>query len=708
MPTRSDDVIIPSGRTIEVDIQAAEARSVTVEGTLRASRTVPSRLTLYGNLIVRQRGVLDYGRPADRVSATASIRWFLDESRYVGGHTMEPLATDVGLWAVGDAQVWVHGQYRDTWSPLVATAWAGGTEIRVDPTYAQGWQVGDLVVLTPTTPPGGEGGYPREDERRRIAVVLGPGYFRLDTALRYTHSVTRVPWTDAWGDNWTEVLAGKVANLTSNITFEAGDPNHRPHIMFMGRAKHYVEDLAVIGFSPAPRDIGVERDALIPFGRYAWHNHLQEDGSRGSYLRRTRLYDGVGDGLHLHQSWGIEVTDFVAYNQARFKMRSPNGVVAAFSPFVIEEGRRPTEEQGRACDDCYIDRPLVIAWGWDGTDDPYNNHGIIWWSSLNTAIVGAVATGGRGRGLSSGLHWAAGGSGWREEVHVYRAEAFAIRDRGFDSWQNSARPTKERIVDLLAWNNGVGIAWGAYVTSYWGHHIRSIGNGTQFLEWASGWGVTGFLADGLNRSNAVGIEIGAHTARTPVEIIYEDGVVRNVAIGLRHEQSPDAGQRSIAQFVRMSWNAIRGILFDGSAVPPVGSWFRIRGQRGLPRASDFTLYRRDDPNAPPGAVLDTEYNARRVDNDTAGTRPPVPRLFLRSPADDIVEDGSVTLVVDTNATSVQFFEANRALATVPVVSGRATLVYDMSRFPYRRAYFWAQATANGVVGTSRVLRVRKF
>ncbi|MDR7523573.1 MAG: G8 domain-containing protein [Armatimonadota bacterium] len=702
-------MLIPSGRTIELDIQTAEARSVTVEGTLRASRTTPSRLTLYGNLVVRQRGILDYGRPTDRVVVNASIRWFLDESRYVGGNTMEPLPTDVGLWAVDDAQVWVHGRYRDTWSPLLATAAAGSSEIRVDPTYAQGWEVGDLVVLTPTTPPaGGERGYPREDERRRIAAVLGPGSFRLDAPLRYAHTVIQVSWTDTRGDRWTETLAGKVANLTSNITFEAGDPNHRPHIMFLGRAKHYVEDLAVVTFSPTPRDIGVIGDSLRPFGRYAWHNHLQEDGSRGSYLRRTRLYDGVGNGLHLHQSWGIEVTDLVVYNQARFKTRGPNGVVAAVTPIMIEEGVRPTEEQGRACDDCYIDRPLVIAWGWDGTDEPYNNHGIMMWSSLNCAIVGAVATGGRGRGLSSGMHWAPGGAGWREQTHVYRAEAFANRARGFDSWQNSTSPTRERIVDLLAWNNDVGIAWGAYVTSYWGHHIRAIGNQVQFLEWASGWGVTDFLADGLNRTNAIGIEIGAHTARTPVEIVYEEGVVRSVAVGLRHEQSVDAGQRSIAQFVRLSWNAIRGILFDGSAVPPAGSWFRIRQQRGLPRATDFTLYRRDDPNAPAGAVLDTEYNALRVDNDPTGTRPAVPRVFLRSPADETIESGSVTLVVDTNATSVQFFEANRLLATVPVVGGRATLVYDMSRHPYRRAYFWAQASANGVVGTSRVLRIRKF
>lgn len=706
-------MLIPSGRTIEVDIQTAEARSVTVEGTLRASRAAPSRLSLYGNLVVRQRGILDYGRPTDRVLVNAAIRWFLNEARYVGGSTMEPVPTDVGLWVTDDAQVWVHGRYRDTWSPLLATAPAGSSEIRVDPTYAQGWEVGDLVVLTPTTPPGGEG-YPREDERRRIASVLGPGHFRLDTPLRYTHTASRVAWTDAWGDSWTEVLAGKVANLTSNVTFEAGDPNHRPHIMFMGRATHYVEDLAVIAFSPAPRDIGTITTPggtkLLPFGRYAWHNHIQDGGSRGSYLRRTRLYDGVGDGLHLHESWGIEVTDLVVYNQARFRTRTANGVVSAQSPIYLETSivnRYGTDQQGHACDDSRIERPLVISWGW-GASERYFNHGIQLWPSVNCSVLGAVAAGGLGTTGSSGIHWPEGGAGYREEAHAYRLEAFAVRSSGIASWQNTSRPTKERIVDVLTWNNDIGVGWGAYLTSYWGHHFRALGNAVQFIDWAAQWGITGFLADGMGRSGAVGIEIGYHTVRNPAESIYEDGVVRNVALNLRHEQNPDVGRPSLIQFARVTWDAARRILFDGSGVPPAGSWFRIRQQRGLPRVANFTLYRRDDPNAPAGAVLDTEYNARRVDNDTVGTRPPAPRVFLRSPADDTIEAGNVTLVVDTNATSVEFFEANRPLATVPVVSGRATLVYDMSRHPYRRAYFWAQASADGVVGTSRVLRIRKF
>src|SRR3989304_3452366 len=47
-------------------------------GRRRVSRQVASQLPLYGNLIVLDNGVLDYGRPQDRVLIPAAIRWSLN------------------------------------------------------------------------------------------------------------------------------------------------------------------------------------------------------------------------------------------------------------------------------------------------------------------------------------------------------------------------------------------------------------------------------------------------------------------------------------------------------------------------------------------------------------------------------------------------------------------------------------------------------
>ncbi len=700
VPSRSDDVIIPAGRIIEVDVPTAEARTVTVEGTLRASRSAASTLSLYGNLIVRQRGILDYGRPNERVTVSASIRWSLDESRYVGGPEMHmPVATDVGLWAVEDAQVWVHGQYRDTWSSLLATAPAGTDIIRVTSWYAEGWQVGDLIVVGPTNNRSSARDTP-QDERRRIAAVLGPGHFRLDTPLQFAHTVTQVGWSDPWGDAWVEVLAGKVANLTSNIRFEAADPNHRPHVIFMDRAKHYVEDLAVVNFSPAP--------TRTIMARYAWHPHRQENGSRGSYLRRARLYDGVGDGLHLHESWGITVEDLVVYNQARVR----NGSIVASAPIMLERTSGhsyPDHPQRHAADDCWIDRPLVMRFGFP--NDPYSVHGIWAEGTVNCAIVGAVAVGGNGTSRSSGLLWPeGGGAGPNSHVtHVYRAEANSTWRLGFFAWQNNT--PRERVVDLLTWGNGDGVAWGAYGTNYWGHWVRAIGNSLGLANWAAAWGVTAFLVDGLGRTGAVGIETRRYGFPSETDSVYEDGVIRNVAENWRHDPRMDSGtNRSWVQLVRIAFSPSGALRFgDLTNAPPPTSRARFRQQSGLPRPSNFTLYRRDETPVPAGAGLDAAYNALRVDNDTAGTRPRPSRVRLVTPSDDATAPGMVRLTVQTDATQVDFYQAHHFLGRVAVVGGSASLDVNMAQHPNRRAYFWALTTsANGAVHTSRVIRLRRF
>lgn len=680
-----------------------------------ASRRVASRLSLDGNLIVRNQGVVDYGSPNDRVLVSATIRWFLNESLYVGGATMMPIPTDIGLWAMDDATVWVHGRYRDTWASMTETLPAGGSTIRVDPAYAQGWQVGDELAITQTNPLEGEAPR-REDERRRIAAVRGPGLFDLDRPVSFTHAVRSVSWRDTWGDAWTETMSGKVANLTSNIRFEAGDPNHRPHIMFMDRANHYVEDLAVQNFSPAPKFIGFHprfTDVQLPFGRYAWHNHTQDGGSRGSYLRRTRIYDGLGDGLHIHESWGIEVTDLVVYNQARIIGRDPRSgeIFQAAAPIFLEpsidhryfiqapSGTFP-DPQGHTCDDSRLDRPLIFGTGQDVlTREYYGSMGIWIFAAKNCAIVGGAFSGNGG----SGIFWAEGAGG-PEVPHVYRQESFANRGAGFFSWHNYLEVPTERIIDMLTWNNSIGWRWGAYGTEYWGHQVRSLGNEIQLQHFATGWGLTGFLADGLGRPGAEGIHVGRYGPASTRDSVYEDGVVRNIAVNALTDRTPDTGRRTWVQFARIAWQPGGTINYTSPAIPLESHW-RIRNQQGLTYPANFTLYRTDEPSV--ACPIDTSLNAKRCDNDAAETRPAPARVRIVAPGDDGVFAGMVTVVVESSAPTVGLWEANRFLGSAATVNGRATFSFNMANHPYRRAYLWASSRVNGAVNTSRVIRIRK-
>jgi hypothetical protein len=686
-------VVIPAGRIVEVDTQSAEVRTLTVEGTLRASRTTASRLWLFGNLIVRGNGVIDYGRPNDRVAVSAVLRWTLNESSYAGGHTMVPLDTDVGLWATNNAQVWMHGVYKDAWASMVESASTGATTISVVPTESVGWAVGDTLLLAPPQ------GAP---ERRAITAVLGSGRFQLASGVSRSYTVEVVTWTDTWGQNWTEQMRPKVANLSATVRLEAADPNHRPHVIFLNSAKGYAEDIAIVGFAPAPRFIGADptSDQILGFGRYSWHYHMQGDGSRSSYLRRARMYDGVGNAISIHESNGVALEDIVIANQSRYAVRDSrcNCMIRANSPLLFEAVGR----YSLATDGTWVDRALVVGpqTTLGEATTPWA-HGVWLWRSSNTAVVGTVSA----SQLSSGIFWAEGAGSATMPV-VLRAESYA-NSRGFFSWHNFGVTPAVRIVDLLAWRNDAGLQWGAYLTSYWLYGARSINNQVCFNQMAAHFGLTDFLAHGCQ----VGVRIGTYRHETTQYSVYEDGLVRSVGVNVEHEQTPDVGSTSHVQFDRVRWQSGVGVRFGTSGTPAVGSDVRLRTQQGLTTClggctTNMTLYRLNQSGIP--GIRDTNFSAIRVDGDTLGTRPARPRVRLLN-ADNSVATGTVTLTAESDASEVAFHNGHQFLGRASVSGGRATLTVNLATWPHRRAYFWAQASGSGGVdNASRVVRVSRF
>jgi hypothetical protein len=78
-------------------------------------------------------------------------------------------------------------------------------------------------------------------------------------------------------------------------------------------------------------------------------------------------------------------------------------------------------------------------------------------------------------------------------------------------------------------------------------------------------------------------------------------------------------------------------------------------------------------------------------------------------ADNSVAAGTVTLIAESDASEVTFWNGHRVLGRASVSGGRATLTVNLATWPYRRAYFWAHATGtSGVENASRVIRVSRF
>lgn len=722
VPGGGSSVLVRVGDTVTVS-GTAQAATVTVQGILRASRAAGSTLTLNGNLVINGQGWLDYGTAASPLpqSVTARIRFFLNEANYRGGNfATGPLATDVGIWAVGQGRVSTAGPDRGAWTLLSQTAAAGSSQIVVDTRHVARWYVGDDVLIAPSTVIQ-SGGTPNEDEIRRITADLGSGRYQLDRPLTFTHTVQSMTWSDPTGDVWTETLAPAVANLTRNVSFEAADPNHRPHFMITEQAQSQLSDLAIVAFSPIPRNIGTfgdpRRPVPMPFGRYALHWHLQRDASRGNFARQVVIRDGMGDGVHVHDSYGVAIEDIVVYNQARSFVNNVAGTRAIYLEDLRDSQGRRVPDSG--ANDLWLDRPLTGRFS-AGIGDTSRPAGVYLGGGVGAYVVGAHSFLARGSG--SGLFWCEGcnnaGSVDRDNPdrtpRVLRATSHSSVT-GFFWWQNDT--ARHDVIDLLAWNNRVGVDMGAYETSNHVHHVRAIGNYTTGIQdHAIGAAFVNFFIDGLNRGGTA-ILVMPYQLATVVDTRYELGVIRGVPMGLTFlpclQTSGGCGSNlTIVQLNRVQFDAAAALRYDWH--PNSGSMFRIRAQTGLPGLpANFTLYRPDRRDV--GGVYDATIDAIRVNNDTRGTFASTPRVRMVSgasysgcTADETVSAGSVTLCAETDAETVEFYAGPRLITRVENVRGFAQATFDMRSWPHRRVYFYAKGIdANGQHANSRVIRVRR-
>lgn len=768
VPTATDDVVIQADHTVTLT-GTHDARQVRVLGRLRYDRTATATLRCrFGSLSVEQSGVLDWGTSGDPLNAGVKARLLfeLDEATQMvgGGHAehgggMTPTLSDVGLWISGNGEWHCHGaQPIDAWTKLAQAAAAGATTIFVDPTYTEGWAAGHRVLITATNlwPSGGSSVLHDQNEIRTIqSYNPTTGELVLTAPLSYTHERITVEWTDAFGDSWVEVLTGEVANLEAvgEVDTVDGTATNAAHIMTIGQAKLYLEDVAIRHMGPAPK-----QDPMV---RYALHIHRQNDGSRGSYLRRIRFEDCKGGGLFSHESWGIHYEDLVAYKVA-YNPGNINGQAVQRLGAVFLEDTRPNpwgHGVARAADDCRFDRVLTVLTGMPPQQSsPSGANGLsfaVWMGggSPNCAFFGSCVVGHqRGQG---GFVWPEPdnfGLNVNHTVRSLRCEGHSNPSDAFFLHQNTNGGLRIPFPDNLAWRSTRNFREGAYVAHVAWYLMRSIdGGGRQVSHRVRERNVVNFLIDGQNRSGTVGIGIESYVIDSSVDSFYADGVIRNVPVNVAHDQGGDPGANSWVWFDRVTF-ANAPIHFGGatgtSAIPPsnvedaqgIGSHIAFRDQAGLPNVpANFDMTKLTDTRpggetiAPHvGRVHTTPFRTRTNSPYFPGPWPPQyhPRCKISlSVSDDGLEPEPdsqgrrlVTITVNTrdstswgrpDAHAVEIYADLVLLGTfTPNADGVVTTTYNMAQHPHRRAYFWARAlytsgSSNGGANASKVLRVRR-
>jgi hypothetical protein len=193
VPAACTQIQINNGHVVTVDIPNATASTTTVFGTLSFPRVGVSSLTLVnGNMIVASGGVLDMGTEASPIPPSATAHLVLSYGPGAQHHNLTILAG--GGFSVRGATKSVSGF-------ATTGATGGGNTIQIAAADVQGWNIGDEIIVGPTS-----GNGVSSAERKTISAITGSD-----------PKTIVIEGTWATGHTPTGAMPVIVGNLTRNV-----------------------------------------------------------------------------------------------------------------------------------------------------------------------------------------------------------------------------------------------------------------------------------------------------------------------------------------------------------------------------------------------------------------------------------------------------------------------------------------------------------
>ncbi len=280
LPQAGDIVTIPAGTTVTLDTDPPPLGGLMVEGTLRFG---DQDLSLSSSHIMVW-GLLEIGTDSAPFTHRATLT-LTGPSRTDMG-----LATK-GLAVMGEGQLELHGDPREGWTRLGATAAAGADTIGLD--REMDWRPGDRIVITSTD-------FDYEQAEERTVVAVEGTTLTLDTPLEVEH----------WGE--LQSYAGQtideraeVGLLSRNIVIRGDDVSDDDgfggHIIVLEAGSAHVS--------------GVELTRMGQSGvlaRYPFHWHLAGDRS-GDYFVDSSVHHNYSRCVTVHGTHNVRVAGVVGY-----------------------------------------------------------------------------------------------------------------------------------------------------------------------------------------------------------------------------------------------------------------------------------------------------------------------------------------------------------------------------------------------------------
>lgn len=295
-PVAGQDVTVPAGQTVLLDVSPPELGDLTIEGTLVFADT-DLELTAASIMV---HGALFVGSSDNPFSHQATIT--------LTGQRTAAAADGMGdrvLGSMNGGRIELHGGSVHSWTVLRADARPGDRHVTV--ADASGWQAGDRIVIATTDFPqwDGDGAVERQTEERVLTAVNG-NRLEFSEPLGFFHVGELMNVAGVSVDQRAEV-----ARLNRNIVVQgpestldpsAADYRFGGHIMIMPRG--------------SGRFSGVELRRMGQAGilaRYPVHWHLVRDGGEGSYIRHSAVTDSFNRCVTIHGTNHVVVYDVVGY-----------------------------------------------------------------------------------------------------------------------------------------------------------------------------------------------------------------------------------------------------------------------------------------------------------------------------------------------------------------------------------------------------------
>ncbi len=428
-----------------------------------------------GTLIMRGSGDMEQPTTLRFVKADGSP---IDEEAFVGGGAI-PLASDVGLWIVGNGVLDAIGTKRTRWSRGPGGFRLVDGIVVVDEIPAD-WEEGDEMRLVP---------HERSDDGYGVGVKKEPESF--EGLPRYKLG-DAIP-TTVLGDG--TVQPTEVINLEADLLI-CGTPGGRVHITVLSDVPQTIKwtEIRWTGPRKATGDSNISKDVA---GRKAFHVHMRGDASRGTLLEGVLVRDCGSDAFFPHASFGVTFLDCLAYdingNGFDWNRRVPDGFLKRFDDDTSLSPKERRAAKQAATDAFVITRDPVYDHCAVVLQRPIPSFRGVGLTAFNLnrstggVLLDSFSACNQGSTSSCGVHWPGGTAAAPNAWKVERVVTHANRVGGLRVWWNGAEgPNRPDVVIYHC--GGAAVLHGAYGNPQWDYLLQVTACGTGVVLWASSTG----------------------------------------------------------------------------------------------------------------------------------------------------------------------------------------------------------------------------